>query len=574
MEVKDLSTLFKGPLDKLLNRLGTELEQIVSNRLLEYQAEEFRRNYYSKTILHRAEPKPLNDFYQPLFIREYEKNSGPRISTSSTRKLFSKSKYITIIGSAGSGKSTIIKHLFVTCFKEDYKIPIKIELRYLNDFKGRFHEYIFNEIFTFNKLGSSSTIIDRLLNSGNFVFFFDGYDELNSNIRTQVTKDIDAFVSKYSENDYVITSRPYTSIDLLPLFSNFSVCNLEDGEIAAFVRKQIPLEEKEMASKMIEAINKGENISYKAFLSNPLLLSMFILTFQSYSDIPSNRSEFYNQVFDTLFAVHDSMSKLAYIREKVCALNKSQFEEVLRSFSFLSFFEEKFIFSSNYLVAKFDFIKEKKKDISFDNELFTEDLQVAIGILNKEGLDYTFPHRSLQEYFAASYIEKLGPENKKKMYTKMMVDIRDNFHLALNKDHFHKLLIEIDHINFARHLAIPLLTDILQKLSDLDEIDDDIAFDFYGRLLVFYHFLLKPQSESELKDIVNGAFGYAIINKGDNKFSMSEHEKRGSRNNAEMLDFMIEAVGKFKTKGSVIINSLRKSIDDIDNSDTEIINFI
>mgnify|MGYP005811861121 CR=1 FL=1 len=200
----------------------------------------------------------------------------------------------------------------------------------MNEFKGSINDYIYNEIFHFQKLGFSNSIIDRLLSSDSFVFFFDGYDELNSTIKSKTTQDIDSFVQKYPSNKFVVTSRPYTSVDLLPLFSNFYVCDLEPSEIAAFVKKQIPDSESELAGKIITAINKIENRSYNSFLSNPLLLSMFILTFQSYSDIPQKRSEFYDQVFDTLFSIHDAVSKLAYVREKVSGLSKDQFEEILR----------------------------------------------------------------------------------------------------------------------------------------------------------------------------------------------------------------------------------------------------
>jgi predicted NACHT family NTPase len=280
-------------------------------------------------------------------------------------------------------------------------------LRYLNEFKGNINNYIFDEIFKYQRLGVSTNIIERLLDSGSFVFFFDGYDELNSSIKEQTTSDIDNFVKRFNVNNYLITSRPFTNIDLMPLFTNFLVCDLEEGEIASFVKKQLPPDETEIAEKIIKTINKRENIGYRTFLSNPLLLSMFILTFQSYADVPQKRSDFYDQVFDTLFSVHDSMSKLAYVREKQSNLNKEQFEEVLRLFSFLSFFDEKFLFPRNYLEEKLSLIKEKKKNIQFDNSKFINDLQVAIGILNIEGLDYTFPHRSLQEYFAASYIRLL-----------------------------------------------------------------------------------------------------------------------------------------------------------------------
>ncbi|MFN3588210.1 MAG: NACHT domain-containing protein [Spirosomataceae bacterium] len=576
MEIKNISSLFKGPIDKLFGTVSLELKQTFSNRLLEYQVEEYKRNYYSKTILHRAEPKPLNEFYQPLFISQAElKAITKRISTSSAKKLLNKYNYITIIGKAGSGKSTIVKYLFTNCFTEGYKIPIKVELRYLNEFKGTINDYIFNEIFQFQKLGFSSSIIDRLLSSDSFVFFLDGYDELNSSIKSITTKNIDSFVQKYPGNKYVITSRPYTSIDLLPLFTNFYVCDLEMSEIGAFVKKQIPSNENELAEKIIKAVNKAENRSYQTFLSNPLLLSMFILTFQSYSDIPHKRSEFYDQVFDTLFSIHDSVSKLAYVREKQSGLSKDQFEEILQLFSFLSFFEEKFLFPSNYLTDKLDIIKSKKKNLTFDNDKFIEDLQVAIGILNKEGLDYTFPHRSLQEYFAASYISKLSDENKKLLYEKLKKEIELNFGSLMAKDHFYGLLAEIDYNNLSLNVSIPFIQGVFDELQKITEITDEIAYVYYGKLLLPFYILLK--SSQHHKEIHNEIIDkkikyifYGIIQKNIEIPKNLPKELRESLN----FELMKSKIKNFKECGQKTINSLVLSINDSEKSDSEIIGLI
>ena len=476
---------------------------------------------------------------------------------------------------AGSGKSTIVKYLYTNCFKEGYKIPIKVELRYLNEFKGSINDYIFNEIFHFQKLGFSNSIIDRLLSSDSFMFFFDGYDELNSSIKSKTTKDIDSFVQKYPSNKFVVTSRPYTSVDLLPLFSNFYVCDLEPNEIAAFVKKQIPVSESELAEKIIKAINKVENRSYNSFLSNPLLLSMFILTFQSYSDIPQKRSEFYDQVFDTLFSIHDAVSKLAYVREKVSGLSKDQFEEILQLFSFLSYFEEKFIFPSNYLTDKLDIIKSKKKNLTFDNDKFIDDLQVAIGILNKEGLDYTFPHRSLQEYFGALYISKVSPENKKKLYNKLKLEIEENIGSLMTKDHFYGLLAEMDYNNLSSYVSIPIIEKILSELKATTVITDEIAYEYYGKILLPFYILLRTSTNhKDIHDeVVDKNIRYSFFGHRRNKFELP---KDLPKEIIESMNFEImrDKVSNFQKCGDRIIQSLKQTIIDSEKSDSEIIGLI
>ena len=379
MEIKSIiAGVITSQLTKLLTSItkefGEEIKHTVSNNILEYQVEEYNRNAISKTLLHRVTPKRLKEFYQPLFIakcsssnrrrellhyRRRPHRTEERIPTDSIEKLFEKKQFITLIGSAGSGKSTIVKYLFLNSIDNNFKVPIKLELRYLNDYNGTVIDYIKEKIFKLNRLAKADKIVERLMKSGDFVFFLDGYDEITFSKKEKVTKEIDDLVKLYNKNNYLLTSRPYTEIDLLPLFHNFEVCELSDEDINQFIAKQIPAEEKELQEKIIEAINSPENSSYKSFLSNPLLLSMFILTFQSYSSIPQKRSAFYSQVFDALFSVHDSMSKLAFVREKQSGLSKEQIIEVLELFSFISYFEQKFIFTNHYLNEKLDVIKAK-----------------------------------------------------------------------------------------------------------------------------------------------------------------------------------------------------------------------
>jgi predicted NACHT family NTPase len=582
MAFPDIGDLIKTPLNKILSLVGTELRQTFSNRILEYQTEEYKRNLYAKTILHRAEPKLLSDFYIPLKIKEYKKEQPitKRTATDSCKKLFHKKRYLTLIGTAGSGKSTLVKYLFTKCIEEGFKIPIKIELRYLNDYKGKIHDYIFIEIFKYQKLGLTETIIERLLDSGAFIFFFDGYDELSSIIKEHTTADIDNFVNRFNSNCYLITSRPYTSIDLLPLFSNYQVCDLAEDEIAKFVKKQIPIEEVEIAEKIIKAINKGENNGYRSFLSNPLLLSMFILTFQSYADVPQKRSDFYDQVFVTLFSVHDSMSKLAYVREKQSGLNKEQFEEILRLFSFLSFFEEKFLFPINYLEDKLNVIKSKKKNIDFQNTKFIEDLQVAIGILNIEGLDYAFPHRSLQEYFSASYIKSLSPENKKTIYGKLKSSIGQNLRELFSKEHFYRLLSEIDYYYVTTELTIPLIEELYIDCKKQKNISIGFAYLAYGNLILVSHFLLD--AEQYHNEFYNDLFlcdgdapRYVFFPVHKIESYMRAGEKFSQMFHDEIdIQKIIKIIERFKFNGASLIYSIKSVLEDLNKSDQEIISLI
>ena len=584
-----VTSQLKELLPKIAKEFGAEVEQVINNNILEYQVEEYNRNLLSKTLLHRVQPKKLTEFYQPLFISKCDPKyrnrrlgfgqiKEDRIPTNSIKELFSDKQYVTLIGSAGSGKSTIVKYLFLNAIDSDFKIPIKIELRYLNDFEGSVIEYIKENIFKLSKLSSNDRIVERLMKSGDFVFFLDGYDEITSSRKERITKQIDDLVKLYNKNCYVLTTRPYTEIEMLPLFHNYEVCELSDDDINQFIRKQIPGTESELIDKIIGAINNPENRSYKSFLSNPLLLSMFILTFQSYSSIPQKRSAFYSQVFDALFSVHDSMSKLAFVREKQSGLSKEQIIELMELFSFLSYFEEKFIFTSTYLNSKLDSIKDRKSHIKFDNQKLISDLQVAIGIINQDGTEYTFPHRSLQEYFAALYISSLSDSNKAIVYSKIVSALTSDRSFRMNsKDNFHLLLSELDEEGVIKFALIPSLESFKRKLQ-LTKMTYKTIIDRFVQLETFYSSFYPVLKEDELMKqniLYSEKFREYHPRKKGGEVGSKEWEEQSEKAREKLaINDMKPFLESYKEKIEDKIHELKTYLEEQNKSDNDIISLI
>ena len=575
-----IKELIDKPFEQIWNTLTSEIKHIVSNRLLEYQVEEFERNYYTKTIIHRTEPVKLLDFYQPLYITKFGRiHKDTRIDTKECSELFSSNNFITIIGTAGSGKSTIVKYLVVNAIEKKFKTPIKIELRYLNNYENGLIDYVKEEIFKLTQLAFDENIIDRLLKTGNFLFFLDGYDELSSLVKDRVTKDINDLCKIYNKNSYLITSRPYTNIELLSKFKNYEVCQLEDDEKEVFVRKQLPSSEKEIVNKIIEAI-QNSNSNYSSYLRNPLLLSMFILTYQTYSNVPPKKSSFYRQVFDSLFYLHDSVSKLSWSREKKSGLSKEQFEYVLQLFSFISFFKEIFVFEEDFINNTLTQIKEKKRSLNFDNQLLLEDLQVAICILNKEGLDYVFPHRSLQEYFASLYIVNLDDLNKIEVYKKILNQLtgKDTYGI-LTKDNFYSLLMEQDYIGATKNLTIPFLEDINKILKNFKytaSSSEDLTSKLFNFMVAYGSSARLDVNISNINDLTSRYFHERskIVRKAmeretyKNKVELSKEENEALR---KIFDELI------KKQTITIPNSLKyfkQYLKDESKSDTNIIDLI
>jgi hypothetical protein len=206
-----------------------------------------------------------------------------------------------------------------------------------------------------------------------------------------------------------------------------------------------------------------------SFLTNPLLLSLYILTFQSNSSIPTKRFIFYRRVIEALFSEHDSRTKIGYVREKRSKLSQEEFEEVLQRFCFITFFEHTYDFEKDYLVQKLDLIKKKHEAVKFENNELIDDLKLSVSLWTEDNGVLSFAHRSLQEYFAALFLKNLTEAKKQDVYRKILID--NPGEESSNLSNFLSLCEEMDAINFYKYLLIPFYDQILNFVVGKKDVD-------------------------------------------------------------------------------------------------------
>lgn len=461
-EALSLIDSFSGQIVSLFKDVKDEINHFINDGLLEYENNQYNKYIKTKTFLFRNESIDFYDTYFPLNLRNGKGKFN--IEEQGLLNLFDNSNYISFVGNAGSGKTMLMKYIYLEFIKHRYKIPIVIELRNLNNFKGNIQEYIYSVIFD-NKLSPNKKILERLLDSGNFIFLLDGYDEIFSENKEKITIDIDSFIDKFNKNYYLITSRPGANVESIPRFECYNVCPLNPLQIYQFLEKQIKgiEQEEDFLERITKAIKNAESRMYRAYLSSPLLLSMFILTFDSYPELPKTKSKFYWNVFDTLCTKHDSLTKKGgFLHERKTKLSNEEFEIILKWFSYTSLFDGKFGFDSEYIQNKLKLIK-KELQLSFNIESVIYDLTVSIGIIIIDGLEYKFPHKSLQEYFSALLIKEQSEENKKKIYEEKFKRVNQKM---LGGDlNLWQICNEIDKISFCKYYLLPELLKITDDLK-------------------------------------------------------------------------------------------------------------
>lgn len=458
--VSEFAKTIVNELKPSLKGLRDEIQHIFDDGLMDYLEKQKEKFSHIKTVLHMENPVFIYDTYQPLSLSF----KNETIKTNSVKDIFKERNCITLLGEAGSGKSTLVKHLFLNTIFENYRIPIIIQLRDLNDYSNGLNQFIKEKILN-NKLSPNMKIVERLLENGMFLFFLDGYDEIKTSVKSKVIENLNQFISDYSENKYLVTSRPLSNIECLPAFYNYNVKNLTNIEIEAFIKREV---DDSMFNKIMKSIKETSNKQILKFLKNPMLLSLFVLTFQSYPNIPQKIDVFYGRVIDVLFYKHDSWTKPGFDREMYSNLSQEEYISVLKRFCFLSYFEEKYEFETDYICQTLNTIKSKLTSIKFNNNDFIKDLEIGVCLWIEDSGKISFSHRSLQEYFAALYIRDLTNEQKKQVYTKMKNGSLKRL-VETDWENFIVLCENMDELNYHKYFLLPLLKELYNKITQADK---------------------------------------------------------------------------------------------------------
>lgn len=382
--------------------------------------EEYLRNTKSKyskikTLIYRRVPKDLYSFYECIGVRCNRDN----IDTTDVNNLLDVSNKIIVTGTGGIGKSTLFKHLFLNTIENTCQIPVLVELRSFNNIEVKdisVRDAIYNNLLQ-NGFTLSEEYYEYSMKMGGYVILFDGFDEVNRDRVRAVAEGIRAICSQYGENYYMVSSRPSESFIGWNEFTEMTAQSLTKEQALSLIEK---IEfEPSVKQSFYKELKDHLYTKYQSFASNPLLLTIMLLTYNDHAVFPERLNDFYEQAFSTLFNMHDA-TKESYVRDIRSDLGCEDFKTIFSYICFKSYFGGEFEFTEPRLREHIQKAKEKFPNIKFAVDDYQEDLTLSVCMLVKEGLVYRFSHRSFQEYFAALYTCKLPDEVQKKLLVTWM----------------------------------------------------------------------------------------------------------------------------------------------------------
>ena len=482
-----------------------------------------------KTILYRTEPKPLNEFFECPNLR---KGSKTIMSGKSIDDLLDISHFLIIQGMGGIGKSTFLKYLFLDeVSKKDY-IPVFIELKDINQVDGEYEisDFIFQRLYT---LGGTlkKECMEYALQSGCFLFLLDGYDEISTDKKDVFFRKLDNFCDGFSENYFVISSRPYSEFVEFQRFSVLSLCNLNKKQALSLVKK---IEfDSEIKLRFLKSLDQNLYERHKSFASNPLLLNIMLLTFDNYAEIPEKLHLFYANAFETLYSKHDA-TKSGFRRELRSELSYDNFKKVFAQFCFITYYQAKIELTYDDIVTVLNKIKGSNGITIFRPEDYLYDLVNSICVLYREGVTYKFTHRSFQEYFSAIFLKELSDQNMEKMGISLVK--KDYFRASHDSVFF--MLRDMAEQRFEQNILLPFVVEFETTCSDTDK------YDFYFEELSPEIFFDEVDFDGEIHLVICADFnveavGFIYAMARHYRDTTSSHVKQLKDAEDELRNFLI-----------------------------------
>jgi hypothetical protein len=457
--IKDTSKFMTSAVRDFFGRLG----DAINKDLQPYLPANIKKCCWVKTlIINREGPTYLFDIY----VHTRVSVRGKTVKDDDLIGELPSLRSVVIEGSGGSGKSMLMRYLFFSlCENKFGKLPIFIELRTMNTFATK--DLV---AFMYHTLTGPGAVLTREqfdagLRLGSYCIILDGFDEVDVDQRVNIEKQIFALRERYPELFIVVSSRPDPD-NRFQSWIRFHVCRVQpmtQDQVTELIDKLDY--DSQIKKKFLKSLKDSLYRTHQSFLSNPLLAIMMLITFEQYGHIPDKMHIFYEHAFDALFFRHDAAKEGLYRRKTYGNLQIDEFRDCLSAFCIVSYSKERFSFTNAEVRETINsaMTLERKQVDCTD---FLNDLVESVCLLQMEGLNYVFTHRSFQEYFAAYFIAR-SPNS--------LAALLDQFSRR-REDQVVRMAFAMNRTLLEREWIIPKLTEFREMSKGIDPKLNPVGF--------------------------------------------------------------------------------------------------
>lgn len=377
-----------------------------------------------KTLYHGANRNvELNEFFIEPKLKLNNAHSDKPIKINSLQEIQTE-RNILITGTVGQGKSVFMRYLALQELTYG-KLPIFIECKYISSQKSI--QFLLNEYFQNWLTEPKPNTISDLLNSGKITLFIDAFDEIGKDWITDTVSTIESYSRDFPKLKIIVSSRPHHTISHSTHFSTVELLPYDVDEQKSLIHKLVS--DTEARNNLQDAI-EAATVEIQAVLTTPLMVVLFIQKYLHDFSAPQNLTDFYANIFDIVVDKHNK-TKTGFIAQSQSGLNNPTLESIFTRFCFDTAIKNQTAMARtelmNFIQKAWDSNSIQYADKSaVDINKIADDFQKYMCLVLQDGEQYTFTHKSIQEFYTAKFIANLSEKNACKVIDGLQRQISDH----------------------------------------------------------------------------------------------------------------------------------------------------
>ena len=431
---------------------GEQLARLRADNNLKLLYTKLNASQKVKTIWNVDRPRAITSFYYPAKII---------ISAKRTKIIEDlddiQGNAVVLQGIIGQGKSILLRHLLGKEIRCGERVPLFVELRHAKaeTLEAYIHEQ-FNDLL--GTIGHPR-IFSLFAQEGKVSLLLDGFDEIDTDKISAFVQSIEELAQKYPKAKIVVTSRPNSGLEASALFTIKRIAPLGEDDYWGFFRKIMPGDEL-LAARLYYAVTSPKS-PIDNLIRTPLLATLLTIVYRVNQKIPSDFSDFYDELFQILLVRHDR-SKPGYERKRKTSLSDRELQQVFEAYCY-KLKAQRTSSVSRSTALEFASTSVKALNLKVNEGHFLEDIIKITCLLQEEGGQIDFLHQSIQEFFAAKYISSRPDPIASKFYV-LNLDSSKRVYW----DQVLLFLMQIDQYRSSQHFFVPAIEKTLTSLESLE----------------------------------------------------------------------------------------------------------
>lgn len=447
-------SLLKKPIEKVAEAasgaLKTKIQALKADGKVEALHSKLWQIQRVKTIWNPDRPLALSTIYFPVSIN-YE-IEGEQINRQVDGLTQLHHRHCLLEGTAGQGKSILLKYLVGKEIRSGERVPVLFELR--NYAGGSLQDALARRFCEFLGISEDSAIFSKFCERGAVSLLLDGLDEVDPVHVQALLTGVESISQKYPSTWIVLTTRPGSGGEALSLFSSVRINQLAREQLPEFLKK---ITKDNVFSKKLVTALRSSPIGVQYIITTPLAATLLAIIYRAAGRIPAEFTEFFEELFHVLVARHDA-SKLGWRRHRLSGLSDRQLQFAFEAYCFQVRRRRAVSCSVEESIG---FAREglKQAEIQGNPETCLHDLKKITCLIIEEGRRLEFVHASVANYFASKFIKSLSDSAAQRFYNHLL---EKNWQQWLAELDF---LRDIDNVRLVEHFLLP---DVERTLAEID----------------------------------------------------------------------------------------------------------